>query len=163
MKKHQSGQSISALAALVLLAVFAVGLLSVLLSGAGAYRRLSERDRNSYDSRTCIQYVAAKVRQAPAPGSVSLSKFGAGDCLILSEQVDGWEYLTRIYCYEGWLMELFAASGDDFAPEDGERLMPLNRFSLVLEGSLLQVNTVDTQGFEHRLLLSLRGGGGAVS
>ena len=34
---------------LLLFCVFAVCVLSVLLTGAGAYRRLTERDRVSYD------------------------------------------------------------------------------------------------------------------
>ena len=161
MKKNRFGQSISTLAALILLAVFAAGLLSVLLSGAGAYRRLSQRDRQAFDSRTCLQYVAVKVRQAQAPGSVFLSEFGGGDCLTLSEEIDGSEYLTRIYCYDGWLTELFAQAGADFSPGDGERLMPLNRLSLKLEGSLLQISMVDTAGLERDLLLSLRGREGA--
>ena len=49
---------------------------SVLLTGAGVYQRLTQRDRQAYDQRTCAQYLAAKVRQAPGPQSVSLSSFG---------------------------------------------------------------------------------------
>ena len=69
MKQKIQQKSISGLAALLVFALFAVGILSVLLSGAGAYQRLTRRDRLSYDSRTCAQYVAAKIRQAPAPHS----------------------------------------------------------------------------------------------
>jgi len=68
MREHSKKRSISGLAALLLLGVFAVSILSVLLTGASAYRRLMERDRLMYDNRTCLQYVATKVRQAPNPG-----------------------------------------------------------------------------------------------
>ena len=57
-------QHISALAALVLFGLFAGCVLAVLLTGAGAYRRLTGRDRASCESRTRMQYVAARVRQA---------------------------------------------------------------------------------------------------
>ena len=160
MKKQSKGQSISTLAALVLLGVFGVGILSVLLSGADAYRRLTERDRMAYDSRTCIQYVATKVRQAPAPDAVMLSEFGESDCLTVSQWVDGTEYWTRVYCHEGWLMELFTVAEEGFAPEDGEKILQVNGFSLNREGTLLSVEIVDNNGTANSILLSLRGGEG---
>ena len=70
MKQQKTQQSISALAALLMFGVFAVGILSVLLGGADSYRRLTQRDRVSYDERTCAQYMATKLRQAPSPESV---------------------------------------------------------------------------------------------
>ena len=161
MRRNNAGTFISGLAALVLLGVFAIGILSVLLSGAELYRRLTERDRLAYDSRTCIQYVAMKVRQASTPGAVLLSEFGEGDCLEISQQIDGTEYRTRIYCHEGWLMELFALAEEGFAPEDGEKIQRADRFSLTKEGSLLKVEVEDGNGTAASLWLSLRGGEGA--
>ena len=162
MKRQNAGQSISGLAALMLLGVFAVGILSVLLSGADAYRRLTERDRLAYDSRTCIQYVATKVRQAPAPDAVVLSEFGESDCLRVSQWVEGTEYWTRVYCHDGWLMELFTVAEEGFAPEDGEKILQVDGFSLNREGTLLSVEIVDSNGSANSILLSLRGGEGAA-
>ena len=161
MRRNNAGTSISGLAALVLLGVFAIGILSVLLSGAEVYRRLTQRDRLAYDSRTCIQYVAMKVRQAPAPGAVVLSEFGGEDCLEIAQPIDGTEYRTRIYCHEGWLMELFALAEEGFAPEDGEKILRVDRFSLTKEGTLLEVDVVEGNGTASSMWLSLRGGEGA--
>lgn len=52
------------LLALLLLLVFAVCVLSVLLTGAGTYQTLTRRDQDSYDRRTAAQYLATRVRQA---------------------------------------------------------------------------------------------------
>ena len=142
----------------MLLGVFGVGILSVLLSGADVYRRLTRRDQMTYDSRTCVQYVATKVRQAPAPDTVVLSEFGDSDCLTICEWVEGTEYRTRIYCYDGWLMELFTAAGEEFFPEDGEKILLADEFSLSREGTLLSVEIMDGSGEVNRILLSLRGG-----
>ncbi len=157
MKKQSRQPSISALAALLVLGVFAVGILAVLLSGAGVYRRLTERDQKVYDSRTCVQYVAAKVRQAPAPGAVSLSRFGDGDSLKITEVIDGTEYQTQIYCFGGWLMELYTAADAGLMPEDGEKILPVQELKLTAEGSCLRVELVDGNGTQLSVLLSLRG------
>ena len=50
---HQDG-----LAALLLFGIFAVCVLMVLLTGANAYRRLTERDQQAYQRRTCAQYLS---------------------------------------------------------------------------------------------------------
>lgn len=163
MRERSGKRSISGLAALLLLGVFAVGILAVLLSGARAYQRLTERNRLAYDSRTCVQYVATKVRQAPAPGAVVLSDFGDGDGLIISEKIEGAEYWTQVYCHDGWLMELFTVADGGFAPEDGEKILQAQSLALTREGDLLRVEIVDGNGTETAILLNLRGGEGAVS
>ena len=162
MKERSRKNSISGLAALVLLGVFAAGILAVLLSGASAYQRLTERDARSYDSRTCMQYLATKVRQAPAPDALRLSDFGDGDSLLISETIDGTEYQTQVYYYDGWLMELFTVTDAGLLPEDGEKILPAKNLSLRLSGDLLRIEVVDGNGTENALALALRGGEGAA-
>ena len=157
MREHGRGRSISGLAALLLLGVFAVGILSVLLGGAQVYRRLTERGRRAYDSRTCVQYLTTKVRQAPSPDAISLGRFGAGDALLISQRIGGRDYLTRVYCHEGWLMELFTVAEGDFAPEDGERILQTRRLWLDWEGPLLRAELTDGNGAQASFLLLPRG------
>ena len=147
----------------MLFGVFAACILSVLLTGAGVYQRLTQRDRQAYDQRTCAQYLAAKVRQAPGPQSVSLSSFGDGDALVITEEIAGELYTTRIYCWDGWLWELFAFAEGDFAPQDGEKVLQAQSLSLTLEDGLLSALLVDGNGQACALSLSVRGGEGAVS
>ena len=96
---------------LLLFGVFAVSILAVLLSGAGVYRRLAERDDRSYDRRTAVQYVATRVRQADQAGGVSVRTFEGCPALILSEEIEGELYETRIYHYDGYIRELFVSAG----------------------------------------------------
>lgn len=162
MKTYSEKRSISGLAALILLGVFAAGILSVLLTGVGVYKRLNERDSQAYNSRTCIQYIATKVRQAPAPDAVVVSEFGEGDCLRIREQINGEEYWTQIYCFDGWLMELFAATGAGLAPENGEKILQVRNLELSWNGAMLQVDLMDQNGTESAILLTPRGREGAV-
>lgn len=162
MNDRSGKRPISGLAALILLGVFAVGILTVLLTGARAYKGLTGRDAVSYDSRTCVQYLTVKVRQAPAPDAVVLSNFGDGDSLLICEQIDGSEYWTQVYCHNGWMMELFTTANAGLAPEDGEKILPVQSLVMERSGNLLRLDIVDGNGTENTVLLTLRGGEGAV-
>ena len=158
MKNYTKERSLSALAALLTFALFALGILSVLLGGANVYRRLTQRDQHSYDSRTCTQYIATKLRQAPSPGAVAVAPFGDGDCLFITEAIGDSAYLTRVYCYDGWLMELFTVADGEFAPEDGEKILPLQSLSLSRNGSLITVQLTGLDYSSQILTLHIRGG-----
>lgn len=149
---------ISSLLALVLFGVFAACILSVLLTGADAYRRLTLRDQVTYDRRTCAQYLATKVRQSGLPGGVSVDTFGDGDALVLSEEIGGETYLTRIYCHDGWLMELFTSAYGEFEPRDGEKVLQAQALSLRLADGLLSVCVTGGDGAQIQLSLALRAG-----
>ena len=161
MRERNDRQLISAMAALVLLGVFGISILAVLLTGADTYRRLTQRDQLACDRRTCAQYVATKVRQAPSPSAVALERFGASDAFVVRHEFDGVVYLNRIYCHDGWLMELFSAADGAFAPEDGEKVLPADRLGLTRSGRLLLVEIVHEEEMT-QVALYLREGGGAV-
>lgn len=162
MKNYTHERSLSALAALLTFALFAVSILSVLLGGANVYQRLTQRDQSSYDSRTSIQYIATKLRQAPAPDAVTVVPFGDGDALYITETIAESSYLTRIYCHNGWLMELFTIASGEFAPEDGEKILPLASMSLTQTGSLVSVRMVGIDNTSQQLTLHIRGNGGDI-
>ncbi|MBR6654960.1 MAG: DUF4860 domain-containing protein [Oscillospiraceae bacterium] len=155
MRERSGKRSISGLAAALLLCVFALMILSVLLSGAGAYQRLTVRGEENYDSRSSAQYVATKLRQAPSAESVELRTFGGSDCLCITEEIDGAEYITRVYCHEGWIRELFTLAEGDFAPEDGEKILEAEALELSLENELIRVAV--TNGSRTEFFVSLRG------
>ena len=158
MKNFFKNGSLSGLVALLTFVLFAISILFVLLNGAGVYRRLTQRDQYSYDSRTCVQYVATKMRQAPSPTAVSVDSFGMVDSLRISQNIEGLEFVTRIYCYENWLMEIFTLADGDFLPEDGEKILPLSSLSVSQNGNIFSFILTDTEGKTQQLTMSVRGG-----
>jgi len=158
---RRENSSVSALSALVLLCVFAVGILFVLLGGARGYSRLIERDSQSYDRRTCAQYMVTKLRQSHCADCVELGSFGEGDALILRQQEKGESYLTRIYCHEGWLMELFCAENAPLEASDGEKIMPLAALKLEKTGTLIKMGLTDAEGKELSQFVNMAGEGDA--
>lgn len=159
MRNFLKNGSLSGLVALLTFVLFAISILFVLLNGAGVYRRLTQRDQFSYDSRTCAQYVATKMRQAPSPAAISTDTFGTVDSLRISQDIEGLEFVTRIYCYENWLMEIFTLADGDFFPEDGEKILPLSSLSVSQDGSVFSFILTDTEGNTQHLTISARGGG----
>ena len=162
MKKQGIQHHMDTLAALLLFGVFAACVLTVLLTGADAYGRITVRDGVAYDRRTCIQYVATRVRQADTANGVSLEVFGGVKALVLKDWDDP-TYVTRVYYHDGYLMELYAEADLDLGPEDGERIMACDWMRLSLDDGLLTVDLLDSQGEVSTLQLALRSGEGGAA
>ena len=121
---------------LLTLTVFALCLLLVLLTGASAYGKLVDRGELAYGRRTGLQYLTTRLRQAEM---VEIGSLEGCEALVLGEVIAGEEYTTHIYCYEGWLRELYAVPGAKLPPQAGEAILEAETFTLQQEGSLLRV------------------------
>lgn len=155
MKQRRGQQHIASLAALLLLAVFAVSILLALLAGASVYRRMTDRDRQTWQGRTAVRYIATRVRQEDRAGALAIEDFGGVQALTLGV---GGDYLTRLYCYDGALWELYSPAALAMSPEDGERLLELQSMTLTLEDDLLHAELTTPDDAVRQLSLSLRSG-----
>lgn len=133
----------SSLAPLFLFALFAISSVFVLLCGAKIYKTLIERDNLSHSRRTVSQYVATRLRQSDAHDLYYIGSFSSaepadeGDTLFYREVIEGEEYLTRIYCHEGYLCELFSTADGEFGKADGERVIPVAAISFEMKDGLI--------------------------
>lgn len=132
MKEKSS--KITDLLALLVFALFAVCVLLVLLTGAKVYQNLVHNGNAYYAQQTAAQYVATRVRQAER---VTVEVFDGCDALVIWEQIDGETYLTRVYCHDGYIRELFCAENAELFPEAGEKILETESLSFSLEGSVL--------------------------
>lgn len=156
------------LLALLLLLVFAVCVLSVLLTGAGTYQTLTKRDQESYDRRTAAQYLATRVHQADQLDGITAADFQGCDALELMETIGGTPYVTRIYCYDGYLRELFSAAEAQMTPADGEKVLEAQALTVewMDAGDGAQILTAvltNADGTAEQVALSVRSGEGASS
>lgn len=158
MKRQGTRHQVDGLLMLLLFGVFAVCVLSVLLTGARAYRGLTDRDQAAYDRRTCVQYIATRVRQGDVEGGVTVEPFGDTTALCMTQ--DG--YMTRVYWHDGYLMELYTSADAELYPEDGEKIMPLESLSWSMESGLLTAEIGTAGGAVDTLRLSLRSGEGEL-
>lgn len=163
MKKTESRFQTEKLLPLVLFAVLAVCTVLVLLTGAGVYRRLTERGREAFHNRTVPLYIATKVRQADCAGGVSVENRNGMDVLCLKEVIDENDYVTRIYCHEGVVRELFSAEDMSFDPAAGERITEASEVWFSLEAGCLTVEVICEDGTVTEQNLTLRSEAGEVA
>lgn len=162
MKENTRQHTIDGLFVLLGFGVFAVCILLVLLAGAQGYRAQTERDERSWQMRTGLQYVAAKIRHGDELGAVSVSGSDGErwyDTLQLEETIAGEQYTTAIYCDDGVIRELFGFKDSPLEKENGEEIMQAEslRFRLGAEG-LLEIEYTDVNGTVGTLMIYPRCG-----
>ena len=91
-----------------------------------------------------------------------MEKFGGADTLLLTEEIDGTLFVTRVYCYDGAIRELFSFADETFEPGDGEEILPAEGLELTLDGQVLTASILNADGTDQTLTLYLRSGEGGV-
>ncbi len=162
MKEQVKKINISSLAPLLLFVIFTTCILSVLLTGADIYQKVSRRDQNSFQQRTTAQYLTTRLRQSDVNDMYFAGDFydtspqTSGDTLFLCEVLNGRPFYTRIYCHGGYIYELFAESGIDFAPEDGEKILEANDLHFTVQGNLISIEITYADASTEKLILHMR-------
>ncbi len=160
--KTNASNMINTVFVLVLFCVFAVAVLMVLLAGTGAYQDIADRMERQYAERTCLSYLDAKVRHYDETGKVAAEQFGDCDALALYEDIDGVSYKTLIYCYEGYVRELFIEDGMELLPEHGETIVPAQKMTVeTMTDSLVRLVCTSESGNQEELVIYLRSEKGA--
>ncbi len=135
MGKHFSFSEIAS--NFLLLILFCGALLAVVLSGTKIYQGISANLDKQFSTTTCLNYITAKVRHYDANGGVTVEKFGNGNALVLTEDINGEVYATYLYCYEDSLMELFCSMDSDFDETYGEKVMAMDNVEFSLKNNIL--------------------------
>ena len=177
MKEQTKKSNLTALAPLLLFVIFTICILTVLLTGADIYQKISQRDQNSFQRRTAVQYLTTRLRQSDAEKMVFVGDFStgtadsaensgnfgsgsatAGDTLFLREELNGRTFYTRIYCHDGYLCELFSEAGLETAKRFGQPILEVNALHFTIQGNLLYVEIEYADSTVETLMLHLRSG-----
>ncbi len=140
---------------LLLFLLFALSLLFVLLFGAKAYKNTSDTLDSQYRERTCLNYLAAKIRHNQLDGNISLANFEGLTALSIEETIDGKSYTTFIYHYEGTLRELYMPTGSQLKPSDGLSVLDVDGLELSAIDQKLLKMVCTAGGREAELLVYL--------
>ena len=161
MKKQTKQKYLDQLLTLLLFTVFLISVLIVLLTGADVVNKLSIRDQKSYNHRTTVQYLATRIRQADQHDMLSIGTIGDSDAFIIKEIIDDYPYETWIYCYDGYLREMFCVKGAALPPTFGEQILPMEDLELDFDGKTITATLSMTDGSQEHMTLHLRSEGGA--
>lgn len=161
MKEKSKKSNLTALAPLLIFLIFTICILTVLLTGADIYKKISHRDQNSFQRRTTAQYITTRLRQSDAEGMVFVGDFNGedmgdtGDTLFLKEEINGRTFFTRIYCHEGYLYELFSEAGLEASKQYGEQILKVNALHFTIRENLLYVEITHADSNTETLILQL--------
>ena len=132
--------------------VFALCVAAVLLTGGKTYQTLTQRGSMAHSRRVAVRYLTTRFQQAP---TVRVEDFCGLQALTAREEIGGKTYLTRVYCHEGTVRELFSAENAQVAPEDGEIVLEAEKLTFSQEDRLLTVEITHPDGSCQYLLLAL--------
>ncbi|MBR5228685.1 MAG: DUF4860 domain-containing protein [Firmicutes bacterium] len=126
-----------------LFAVFAVSVLMVLMLGVSSYNDIADRMEDNYENRTAVAYIAAKARQNGGGDGVYIGQYSGQQALVFEENIDGEDYATYIYHYDGQLREIFTFKDNFLEPQAGEVIVAAEGLSLEMASENLIKVTVE--------------------
>ena len=150
--ENKGHRKITELLALLVFGIFALCVAAVLLTGGKAYQTLTQRGSAANSQRVAVRYLTTRFLQAPA---ARVEDFCGQQALVIREEINGKSYITRVYCYEGTVRELFSSDTAQVSPSDGETVLEAAALRFSQENQLLTVEIVHPDGIAQQLLLAL--------
>lgn len=155
-QRAENGQSFGRLFTALLFALFVAVLLIAIMAGTGLYRALVDVRELADSSRLATGLIANSVRASDATNAVGTGEGPEGSSLVLTERFESGTFETRIYAYQGAIVEEYALSDAPYTPEKATPLVNSNTFAFSFENGLLTVDTDD--GTVQIALRSAKGG-----
>lgn len=136
-EKHDSGHAFTA----VLFALFLLTLLMAILAGTNVYRALYDLRTQADNTRLSLNLVANTVRANDETDSVAVGQGPEGKSLVLVERLDSGNYETRIYLYEGYIVEEYSLASAAYTPGRATQIAKSTSFDFTYADGLLTIMT----------------------
>ncbi len=161
--KQRSGAVAGFLLPIGLVCLFALCSLALALLGGRAYKNVQDNMDSSFGSSIAATYLRTKLSQNNMANGISVREEDGTQLLVLSSEVGGDAYETRIYFADGRLMESTSFADMPFSPSGADILIAqLSQCSFSLDDTgLFTAEIVGTDGDATRTAFALLGGGSA--
>ena len=136
--------------------VFAVVDLLALLVGAQSYGSLTRMQAANDKVIMTSGPIVSSVRATDSKGGVAAGNGPEGRSLVLIEQDNIGTYETRIYLYQGHIVQEYALGGAPYTPERATVLSESETFSFSFKDGLLSIET--DAGVSQVALRNMQGG-----
>lgn len=140
----------------LLFAVVVAALLLALLVGMSAYQAVNQVRTSSDETRLGLSLIANSIRMNDETDAVGVAQGPEGLALVLTEHLGNGTYETRLYAYEGSVVEEYARADAPYTPAKAREVVASERFEFTYDQGLLTVYT--DQGSTSVALRSVRGG-----
>lgn len=141
-RKIENKHIVDTLFVLTLFAVFAVCSMLLIAFGANIYQKTVDNMEDHFNIYTSVTYISEKIRQGDSSSSLEVVDFGDGNAFKIASNIEGTDYLTYIYMYDGYLKELYIKADNPLEPKAGQKLLPVSRFDITSEATNLYSYTI---------------------
>lgn len=153
---HKSRSRSASRFSTLLLAVFFSALLMALTCGVNVYRKVSDIQTANGSMREGLELIQNLVRSNDANESIAFGEGPEGRSLVIVQHLDSGTYETRVYLYEGHIVQEYSLAGSAYTPDKASVICTSDTFSFSYKAGLLSVST--DQGTAEIALRSLQGG-----
>lgn len=155
MRKNNGGHSLDVFFVLCIFLICAVSLLGMLFVGANVQKKINQDTEDNFYMRTSLLYISNKAKFYNEVDTVSVQDFEGQPSLVFKEKIDGTEYETKVYMYDGHLMELFSESGYEISKDSGTIITEISSFKLKeLNAGLIEVCMETPNGKNGSVIIS---------
>ena len=141
-RKIEKGDGLQRAFSILLFTVFVVVDLLALAAGASSYGSLTKMQSANDERIMSLGPIMSSVRANDAKGGISRSKDAPeGEALVLSHSDSVGTYETRIYLYQGHIMQEFALEGAPYTPQKATPLAESSTFSFAYSEGVLTIAT----------------------
>ncbi len=140
----------------LLLVVFFAAMLTALITGVFVYRHVSDVQQANVERREGLDLIANIVRANDAADAVAAGEGPEGRSLVIVEKLDSGAYETRLYLYEGKIVQEYSLQGASYTPERANTVTESDTFSFTYSDDVLSITT--DQGTREVALRYLQGG-----
>lgn len=149
---------IDTLFVLCLLFLFIISAITVIIIGAGVYKKNVSAMSGNYSHRIACAYISEKIRQADIKGRIFTEELFGQTTLVMQDEVDGVLYNTYIYNHDGYLRELYARSDlKELFPQSGQKILEISSFDITeLNESCFKIQVTLDDGTVEDFLISKR-------
>lgn len=125
----------------LLFAFVVIFLLALLAVGVQAYSAINDSREQSDDSRLGLSLIANNIRMNDRIGAIGVGKGPEGDSLVLTENLESGSFETRIYLYQGQIVEEYSQANKAYTPERARGIVPSEQFEFAYSAGIITVYT----------------------
>lgn len=126
---------------IVLMAVFFVVLMVGLATGVTIYQKVAAAQNQTNGLHMQSGFLTNTVHVNDAADAVSMGTGPEGDALVLVERLDSGTFETRIYHYQGSIVQEYAIEGRPYNPANAIEIVESNVFEFSYSNGLLTLMT----------------------
>lgn len=158
MNQKEIKNYIGTIAVLAVFIALAVSVVLLIVAGTSVFNRLSYQNENSYDKRTISRFIANKIDSADKIEDIFVQTYGDTSAVGIRQNYSTGEYITIIYCCDGYLRELFLPENAVVELRSGEKIIKCSELNPDMNNGLLTIDVVLSSDEHFRLIYDVSGG-----